>query len=100
MPKAVNAERFITPELKEYESKVLGAAERISEIERNLFVDLRKEVGARVKYIQSFSSAVAHIFRPDVFVGPGITLHGVDVHSAFVGKRCRPNEWLIFSQLL
>ena len=57
----VNAERFITPELKEYESKVLGAAERISEIERNLFVDLRKEVGARVKDIQAFSSAVAVI---------------------------------------
>jgi len=57
----VNAERFITPELKEYEAKVLGAAERVSEIERNLFVDLRKEVGTRVKDIQAFSSAVAVI---------------------------------------
>lgn len=57
----LNAERFITPELKEYEAKVLGAAERISEIERNLFVDLRKEVGTRVKDIQAFSSAVAVI---------------------------------------
>ncbi len=57
----VNAERFITPELKEYEAKVLGAKERINELERNLFVELRKKVSARVKDIQRFSSAVATI---------------------------------------
>ncbi|MFC1552056.1 DNA mismatch repair protein MutS [Candidatus Latescibacterota bacterium] len=57
----VNAERYITPELKEYEAKVLGAGDRISEIERNLFTALRKEVGERVKDIQAFSSAVAVI---------------------------------------
>ncbi|MFC1541745.1 DNA mismatch repair protein MutS [Candidatus Latescibacterota bacterium] len=57
----VNGERYITPELKEYEAKVLGAADRISEIERNLFTKLRKEVGERVKDIQAFSSAVAVI---------------------------------------
>ncbi len=37
----VNAERFTTPELKEYESKVLAADERISEIERRLFAEVR-----------------------------------------------------------
>ncbi|MBT4484517.1 MAG: DNA mismatch repair protein MutS, partial [Candidatus Latescibacteria bacterium] len=57
----VNAERFITPELKEYEAKVLGAAERIAELEKGLFVELRKNVAARVKDIQAFSSAVAVI---------------------------------------
>ncbi len=57
----VNAERFITPELKEYEAKVLGASERIAELEKNLFVNLRKEVAKRVKDIQAFSSAVAVI---------------------------------------
>ncbi|HUT62381.1 MAG TPA: DNA mismatch repair protein MutS [Anaerolineae bacterium] len=57
----VNAERFITPELKEYEAKVLGATERIAELERRLFVDLRKEVASRVKDIQAFSSAAAVI---------------------------------------
>ncbi|MCE5251644.1 DNA mismatch repair protein MutS [bacterium] len=55
----VNAERFITPELKEYESKVLSAGERISELERELFVELRKTVALRVKEIQAFSQAVA-----------------------------------------
>jgi len=57
----VNAERFITPELKEYEAKVLGAAERITELEKKLFVNLRKAVAERVKEIQAFSSAVAFI---------------------------------------
>ena len=55
----VNAERYITPELKEYESKVLSAGDRIAEIERKLFVDLRKKAAARVKEIQAFSRAVA-----------------------------------------
>jgi DNA mismatch repair protein MutS len=55
----VNAERFITPELKEYEAKVLGASERIAELERGLFVALRKDVAARVRDIQAFSRAVA-----------------------------------------
>jgi len=54
----VNAERFITPELKEYEAKVLSASERIADLERDLFVRLRKEVAERVKDIQAFSAAV------------------------------------------
>ncbi len=37
----VNAERFITPELKEYEEKVLGAEERIRQLEYELFSELR-----------------------------------------------------------
>ncbi|MFC1691935.1 DNA mismatch repair protein MutS [Candidatus Latescibacterota bacterium] len=57
----VNAERFITPELKEYETRVLGASERIADLERGLFTDLRKKVAGRVKEIQAFSSAVAVI---------------------------------------
>ncbi|MCD6297443.1 MAG: DNA mismatch repair protein MutS, partial [Deltaproteobacteria bacterium] len=55
----VNAERFITPELKEQEAKVLGAAERISELERELFAGLRKEIAAEVREIQAFSAAAA-----------------------------------------
>ncbi len=37
----VNAERFTTPELKEYEAKILDAQEKIVEIERRLFAELR-----------------------------------------------------------
>ncbi len=40
----VNAERFTTPELKDYERKILSAQERICEIERRVFADLRREV--------------------------------------------------------
>ncbi len=42
----VNAERFITPELKEFESKVLGAQERRLELEYQLFTDIRKKLAA------------------------------------------------------
>jgi DNA mismatch repair protein MutS len=41
-----NAERFITPELKEYEEKVLGAEERICDLEYLLFQSVREEVAA------------------------------------------------------
>ena len=40
----VNAERFTTPELKEYERKILTAQERVGEIERRIFAALRREV--------------------------------------------------------
>jgi len=57
----VNAERFITSDLKEQEAKVLSASERIGELERGLFAELRKEVAVRVKDIQKFSGAAAII---------------------------------------
>ena len=43
----VNAERFTTPELKEYEAKVLDAQEKIVEIERRLFAELRTAIAGR-----------------------------------------------------
>lgn len=48
----VNAERFITPELKEYESKVLGAEERIRELEYNLFCEIRDKISGNIDRIQ------------------------------------------------
>jgi DNA mismatch repair protein MutS len=42
-----NAERYITPELKEYEDKVLGAEERIAELEYSLFQEIRELVAAQ-----------------------------------------------------
>jgi len=58
-----NAERFITPELKEYESRVLGAEERILALEQELFSELRKRVAAEASRIQRASGVVA---RADV----------------------------------
>jgi len=55
----VNAERFTTPELKEYESKVLDAQERILEIERRLFQELRTAIAAEAKRIRQTTRALA-----------------------------------------
>lgn len=55
----VNAERFITPALKELEAKVLGAEERIAELEYELFVALREEVANHSEEILKLANAVA-----------------------------------------
>src|SRR6185437_7569989 len=57
----VNAERFTTPELKQYESKVLEAEEKIVEIERRLFTDLRVSIAAEAKRIRQTSLAIAEV---------------------------------------
>src|SRR5207302_5386143 len=55
----VNAERFTTPELKEYEAKVLEAEEKIVEIERRLFAELRTAIAGEAKRIRQTSLALA-----------------------------------------
>jgi DNA mismatch repair protein MutS len=55
----VNSERYTTPELKEYETKVLGAEERILELEVQIFAELRKQVAQEVRRIQGVARAVA-----------------------------------------
>ena len=57
----VNAERFTTPELKEYESKILTAQERSAEIERRLFADLRRTVLAAAHRMRETARRVAEI---------------------------------------
>ena len=57
----VNAERFITPELKEYEAKVLSAEERIGELEYELFVRLREEVAGWASKLRRAADAVATV---------------------------------------
>ncbi len=57
----VGAERFITPELKEYEDQVLNAEERILEIEKDLFLKIRREVGGQAARIQSVAHFLARV---------------------------------------
>jgi DNA mismatch repair protein MutS len=57
----VNAERFTTPELKEYESKVLAADERISEIERRLFAEVRFWVAQQSPRLRRTAAAIAQL---------------------------------------
>lgn len=56
-----NAERFITPELKEYENKILGAQERAVALEFELFSQLREETVKHIDEIQRNARAVAEI---------------------------------------
>jgi DNA mismatch repair protein MutS len=55
----VGGERFITPELKEMEAKILGADERARNLEYHLFLKLREEVVAEIASIQRTAAAVA-----------------------------------------
>src|SRR5438093_8039474 len=57
----VNAERFTTPELKEYESKILDAQEKIVEIERRLFTELRSAIAGEARRIRQTALAVAEV---------------------------------------
>ena len=57
----VNAERFITPELKEFETKVLGAEEAICQLEYRLFEKIRKRVSDETPRLQKTASAIAVI---------------------------------------
>jgi DNA mismatch repair protein MutS len=56
-----NAERFTTPELKEYEHKVLDAEEKILTLEKDLFADVRRRAGAEAQRIRATAAAVAEL---------------------------------------
>jgi DNA mismatch repair protein MutS len=75
----VNAERFTTPELKEYESKILDAQEKIVEIERRLFAELRATIAGEAKRIRQTALALAEV---DVLSGLA--------HLAALRSYCRP----------
>jgi DNA mismatch repair protein MutS len=75
----VNAERFTTPELKKYESKILDAQEKIVEIERRMFAELRAAVAAEARRIRQTALALAEV---DVLAG--------FAHLAAVRHYCRP----------
>jgi len=57
----VNAERYITPELKEYEEQVLTADERAKELEYELFVQLREFVQQHARRLQATAAALAQL---------------------------------------
>ena len=62
----VNAERYIVPELKEFENKILGAKEKIEQLEYYLFDELRTLIRGKIKEIQETARAVSYI---DVLTG-------------------------------
>ena len=56
-----NAERYITPELKEYETLILNADERLIEIEQRLFKELCAQIAARSAVLLSTARSIAQI---------------------------------------
>lgn len=62
----VNAERFVTPELKQMENTILGADERSRQVEYEQFLLLREEVGRHIDGIQITADAMADL---DVLLG-------------------------------
>jgi DNA mismatch repair protein MutS len=78
----VNCERFVTQELQEYEEKVLGAEERIAALEKELFAEVRKTIGARGSRVQGTArllgeldvySALAEVALKHDYVRPELT---------------------------
>ncbi len=57
----VNAERYVTPELKEYENRIIGAQERSRELEYHLFLDVREAAVKETSTIQQTAGAIAKI---------------------------------------
>ena len=85
----VGSERFITPELKEFEDKVLHAEERLAEIELRIFLEVRDKVAAESLRLQGIAARVAlldvlaglaelasrrHFARPEVHDGDGLVV--------------------------
>lgn len=56
-----NSERYITPELKEIENKILGAEEKITQIEYDEFIDIRNKLSNEIKRIQKTANAIAEL---------------------------------------
>ena len=54
-----NAERYITPELKKFETKILGAQEKIVQLEYNLFTELRDILKTKISSIQNTAHEIA-----------------------------------------
>lgn len=70
----VNAERFITPELKEYENKIFGAQERSMALEYDLFLEVRDAIVQQTEHIQASAEAIAKLDVLSSFADRALTL--------------------------
>ena len=106
----VNSERYITPEMKEHEAKVLGAEEKIIDIEQQLFGELRSAIARETEKVQAIARATAVVdvlsalaaaalendyCRPKIDEGDIIEIvdgrHPV-IESLMVGEKFVPNS--------
>ncbi|MDO5295400.1 MAG: DNA mismatch repair protein MutS [bacterium] len=72
-----NSERYIIPELKEYEAKILGAEEQIRKLEYDLFVDIRSKAAEYADSLRQVAQAVAEL----------------DVYASFANM-AQEHEWV------
>lgn len=73
----VNAERYIVPELKEFENKILSAKEKIEALEYYLFNTIREKIRAHIPEIQDTARALAQL---DVLAGLALAAFKYDYH--------------------
>jgi len=76
----VAAERFVTPELKEVAARIVGAEQRVADIERDVYDGILREVARDAATLRRVARAVAHL---DVFAGLA--------EVARAGDYCRPS---------
>lgn len=74
----VNAERFITPELKDFEAKVLGAQDRRTELEIKLFMEIRKTLAENSS---RFLATAHHIAQLDFYTSAAEVAHSYNYHK-------------------
>ena len=86
-----NAERYVTPTLKEYEAQVLGAQDRISDLEYRLFTELREDVAER--YAAPLLRIAKALGRLDVYSG----LAEVALQHRYVRPEIHEEEWIEIS---
>lgn len=109
----VNAERFVTPELKEYEEKIFGAQEKADALEYEIFITLRKEAAAKTGEIQKTARAIAELdlllalaeramtlgyVRPQIEEGDELRIEGGRhpvIEQLNEGERFVPNDTLL-----
>ncbi len=81
-----NAERYITPELKELEDMILGAEDKLAALEYDLYCEVRDSIGEQVVRIQETAKAIAHldvlaslacVAQSNDYVRPSINIKGV-----------------------
>jgi len=106
------AERYVTPELKEYEAKVLGAEERIATREADVVDQLRRRVGAEIARVQASAhvlaqldvwAALADVAERERYVRPQLTAdYALELEGSRhpVVERMMPRETFIPNDVL
>jgi DNA mismatch repair protein MutS len=84
----VNAERFITPELKTYEQKIFGAQEKAVAMEFELFCEIREKIALYTAEIQETADALAHLDVLSAFADRALAL-------GYVRPTMTPDDGLI-----